>query len=483
MSKLRGALRALLGAAVVVAACGCQPPREDPARGGGVPPPSEATAVRSTYRGWPTIALRNGLIEVHVAPDIGGRIIQFRLGEFSYLWVNDQLAGKKPPRSGVGPEGEWLNYGGDKLWPAPQGWGGRNEWPGPPGPVLDGSPHAARIVQESGSPVSVKLTSREDPSTGIQFARLIKIFRGSTRVRMELTMRNIDDKPRRWGIWQVTQHDAASRSGAGHDANVWAYCPMNRKSTHPRGYHVLYGLANNPSFKPDPKRHLMRVHYTRQVGKIGLDSPGGWLAVVHGTSGCAFVARFPHFPGRDYPDASSVEFWINGAGQVVMNGKTVTMADDPVATPSYLESEVLSPFARLWPGQSYSFGVDWYAARIGGNHPVIDCTEVGVTCEEFVAKIDRGRLTLKGRFGVFYQGRVGLRFLNVMGETVGQVNRNVRVSPAEPLVLTGDSRLTRDVRVPDNALKAALVLLDDHERSLGELARGPVEWFPMPGTR
>ena len=98
-------------------------------------------------------------------------------------------------------------------------------------------------------------------------------------------------------------------------------------------------------------------------------------------------------------------------------------------------------------------------------------------------KIDRGKLTLKGRFGVFYQGRVGLRFLNVMGETVGQVNRNVRVSPTEPLVLTGDSRLTRDVRVPDNALKAALVLLDDHERSLGELARGPVEWFPMPGTR
>ena len=31
----------------------------------------------------------------------------------------------------------WKNYGGAKTWPAPQGWDGAGQWPGPPDPVLD----------------------------------------------------------------------------------------------------------------------------------------------------------------------------------------------------------------------------------------------------------------------------------------------------------------------------------------------------------
>ena len=31
----------------------------------------------------------------------------------------------------------WKNYGGAKTWPAPQGWDGEGQWPGPPDPVLD----------------------------------------------------------------------------------------------------------------------------------------------------------------------------------------------------------------------------------------------------------------------------------------------------------------------------------------------------------
>ncbi len=39
------------------------------------------TVDPSTYRGWKTLALRNELIEVQVAPAIGGRVIQLKLGE------------------------------------------------------------------------------------------------------------------------------------------------------------------------------------------------------------------------------------------------------------------------------------------------------------------------------------------------------------------------------------------------------------------
>jgi hypothetical protein len=70
------------------------------------------------------------------------------------------------------PKGEWLNYGGDKLWPAPQGWDGEDQWPGPPDPVLDGGPYELAVIEARGSQVAVRLTSREDPRSGIQSLRV-----------------------------------------------------------------------------------------------------------------------------------------------------------------------------------------------------------------------------------------------------------------------------------------------------------------------
>ena len=60
----------------------------------------------------------------------------------------------------------------------------------------------------------------------------------------------------------------------------------------------------------------MRVNYQYQVGKIGLDSPAGWVATVDGASGAVFVQRFQFEPGKEYPDGSSVEFWLNGVGKI-----------------------------------------------------------------------------------------------------------------------------------------------------------------------
>jgi len=64
-----------------------------------------ASVNKYTYRGWESLAITNGLIEVQIVPQIGGRVIQFKLGDFEFLWVNPQLAGKRPPPSGLGPKG------------------------------------------------------------------------------------------------------------------------------------------------------------------------------------------------------------------------------------------------------------------------------------------------------------------------------------------------------------------------------------------
>jgi hypothetical protein len=57
-----------------------------------------------------------------------------------------------------------------------------------------------------------------------------------------------------------------------------AYCPLNPKSRFPKGYSVIFGAEDNPSFRPDPAAGLMRVQYQYRVGKIGLDSAAGWVA-------------------------------------------------------------------------------------------------------------------------------------------------------------------------------------------------------------
>ena len=127
------------------------------------------TVKPAVYRGWNTQCLTNNLVAVHVVPEIGGRVVQFQLGQAEFFWVNPDLAGTLSPASGLAADGGWLNYGGDKLWPAPQGWDTPEQWPGPPDAVLDGQPHRLEILPASAVEAAVKLTSREDHRSGIQF--------------------------------------------------------------------------------------------------------------------------------------------------------------------------------------------------------------------------------------------------------------------------------------------------------------------------
>ena len=113
---------------------------------------------------------------------------------------------KSPPLSGLGEGNAWLNYGGDKVWLAPQGWDNDQQWPGPPDSTLDGQSYALEII----NPNIIRLTSKEDHRSGVQLSRTIKLFDGTTRVSIDATMKNIDTKPRRWGIWDHTQFNAGT---------------------------------------------------------------------------------------------------------------------------------------------------------------------------------------------------------------------------------------------------------------------------------
>jgi len=427
-----------------------------------------AGVTQDTYKGWPSLALTNGLVKVQAVPSIGGRVIQYALGGFEYLWVDPQLAGTPPSPTGLAEDGGWLNYGGDKLWPAPQGWDNDRQWPGPPDAVLDGGPYTGVIATPAGPAAAIRLTSREDARSGIRFSRVITVFDHSTRVKFDTTMKNIDTKPRRWGIWQVTQLDATSRGGAGYNTEMRCYSPLNPNSVHPRGYAETFGLVNNPSFRADVSTGMAVAHYRRIVGKMGVDNVAGWIATVDGASGHVFVQRFATWPDKPYPDNTSATFWMNGAGQFVCGTNIITSKDDPASTPHLVESEVISPYASLAPGQSYAFENNWYAARIGGNYPVLDCKAAGVVCQPLAAARAGGSVRLTGRFGVFHEGSALLVCRSPSGEDCGTIGRAMPVTPREPLVLASDGTL------PAGAATVALVVRDASGAAVGELAHAEV---------
>jgi hypothetical protein len=302
---------------------------------------------------------------------------------------------------------------------------------------------------------------------------------------MDSMMTNIGDKPRRWGIWQVTQHNAAARDG-GRNENLHAWCPMNPKSQYPRGYNVMFGLVNNPTFRADREKGLMHMQYRRYVGKIGMDCSAGWLAVVNGEAGKTYVARFTYYPEKEYPDGASVEFWSQGKGTIITGDTVSEMPEDVSENPHLIESEILSPFAALKPGEDCSFHVDWYAANIGGDYPILNCTEAGVRCSELQCKAYYGQTlsVLGGQFGVFYEGKAGVSFLDATGKEIGKTPVEIPVSPDKPLILAPSHVPGKGpIRVPAEAKNIALFITDASGKYLGELARCPIQstdWIAKP---
>ncbi len=417
---------------------------------------------QASYRGWDGYVLKNELVQLHVVPDIGGRVIQYALGDKEFFWVHPELAGRTSLETGLDPDGEWMNYGGDKLWPAPQGWDNDGQWPGPPDAVLDGKAHRVEVDLH---PAGIRLTSRDDPRSGIRFSRRIRLHPHSTHVSLEATMTNIDNKPRRWGIWAHTQLDAGLPGSTDFNRLMRAWCPINPESRFERGYKVIFGEKDNPAFTADAKRGLMKVDYTYKVGKIGLDSHAGWVATVDGRKGDVFVQRFSFEPGKAYPDESSVEFWHNGQGRIYAYNKWIDMPADPVENPYVFESEVLSPYVRLKPGEHYTWTYDWFACRIGGDFPVVDCSGAGVVSEPLSVRADGHRTRLRGRLGVFHQGRLVLEAYDDKARVV--LSRVLRsdASPLKAIVLD------EAVDLPAATRSVAIVLQTPDGVRIGEVTR------------
>ncbi len=298
---------------------------------------------QNTYHGWDrAYRMGNGDATLVLVPQIGGRIMAYSLtGSETLFYQNPDEFGKLYD---ITPQ-PWHNYGGYKVWNAPQ-----DRWGWPPDPWLDYGPYSVQIL----GPLKVRTRGAPSFETGIVYTREIEMAESGSRVSINQTMTNITDHEVEWSVWDVTQLQRPD----------WIVFPLNPKSIFPDGVN-----HHNDKSKESKGWHVvddwMYINYLGDGGKLGADSHAGWIAYVKDNQ--IYLKIFPIYADEKYPH----------------KGDTVEV----YTAETYIEVEVLSPLVKLGPGKSYTFTEQWYLMR--SDQDLKEMEDVKVAIEPLVKEIGK----------------------------------------------------------------------------------------------
>jgi len=401
-------------------------------------------------------------VRLTVVPQLGGRLMQVEFGGHRYLFVNPKYKGKYFAPVDSAKQREWINYGGDKLWPLPEGHG-EGYWPGPVSDVLDDGEYKLNVVSQS-NPCTLRLEGPADPATGLQYSREISLGDDSPQISFHAVMKNASERAIRWSMQSVTQYDTAdSRNPQDYNHDFWAFATVNRQSAYLDGYRVRNGLADDPSYSVGDG--LFTLHWLYLENEVWLDSDAGWLAVVDDSTKFGIVERFQYFVGEEYPGRASVIFYKNGAALELDNGVPVLRSNHPDETPYYMEAEINSPMMRLDPGASYAQDTAWFPVRAGKG--LLAVTQVGVVERPLAAFLQRDRLALAGSFGVFFAGKLKAHVFDMHGAE----SNVVELKDVDPL---REVELNQTITVSPGARRVAIHLSDEQGVDRGSLGEAEI---------
>lgn len=450
----------MLATLALVAGCGggvqqAQPRRAAPSITGGygygndfsladVKPADQVQVVEADFYGHQALKMTNGLVTLVAVPEFGGRIMEYKIGAKPLLWVNlEEVRASAPAASSetAGGKRTWRNFGGYKVWPAPQ-----TRWQGPPDPPgsdLEGGHWTGRIVKPRGNVGEIELVSPADKTvTGLQITRRVSLYVGTTRVRVQETFKNVSARPIEWSIWDVTQVPGSLGPDEAFSEDASVYFPINPNSRFEGGYKQL---IDKPSGQWRViEGGLVEVRYKNELGKIGADSAAGWIAYADDRHDWAYVKRFEFQPGASYPDGGcSVEVY--------------TSPDE-----AYMEVEVLSPLRRLDPGGEMTFAEDWYAARVSA--PIRGVVDLAAVTEPPALAARDGKTHVVGALGVFRPAKLQVLMLDKSDKAVGKPVEHP-VGPVEQV----DLDLALDLPAEAETVKLKLVA-ESAEVQLARLA-------------
>lgn len=411
------------------------------------------------FEGWQAEQLSNAWLRLTVVPQLGGRLMQVEFGGHAYLFINPRYKGRYIPPSDAAAKAGWINYGGDKIWPMPEGTQDEQHWPGPLSGPLDDGAYKLTIVSQNAT-CKLRLTGPPDPQTGLQYSREISISADSAVIRFHAEMRNAASYPIRWSVQSVTQYDL-SAEGSTYNHQFWAFAPLNPHSAYLDGYHVRAGLADDPSFAV--KNGMFVLHWLDLQNEVWLDSTAGWIAMWDAATGDAMVEKFHYSSDAQYPGKATVIFYKNGpAVEFNNNGVPSLSSASPQRAPYYMEAELNSPMVDLMPGETYSMDTDWYPARLRSE--LLGVTDAGAIAQPVSAVAMARGLMISGAFGVFFPGQLVARLYDSRGVSTG----NVRLQAVTP---THFVNLHQEIAAPAGTARVSIHLLNEageDEGSLGE---------------
>jgi hypothetical protein len=388
--------------------------------------------------------------------------MQVSFSSHPYLFVNPTYAGKY-----VSPEtaaGGWINYGGDKVWPLPEGDEDEQHWGGASTPLDDGPYQFSTL--STGDMCKVRLQGPNDPPTGIQYTREISIGRDSPEISFHAVMRNFTEHSISWSMQSVSQYNLADGTDPKKfNTQFVAYTPLNPNSSYLLGYHVRDGLASDPSFST--KDGLFRLNWKYIQNEVWLDSTAGWVALVDSATSFAMVERSRYVEGAEYPGKASVIFYKNGPSvRLNAEGIPTVSAPDPVKTPFYMEAEMNSPMATLRPGETYAFDTTWQPSRMRGELTTV--LEAGLVSHPLKAKSSAGRVEISGTFGVFVPGQLKAFLYGPHGKALGE--QSFQAVAPETLV-----ELHASIQSAEKVGRVSLHVIDRNGLDHGSLGETTVE--------
>jgi hypothetical protein len=423
-----------------------------------------------TWNGWKTVQMANPWVKLSIVPQLGGRLMQVTFDGYDYLWVNQQLKGQYFAPEVSAEQRRWFNYGGDKIWPMPEGSQDEQHWAGAAGQLLDCGEFRYEILSQ-GETCTVRLTGPPDPQIGQQYIRDITIGTHSPEIAFRAVMKNTSGYPQEWSEQSVSQYNMHDpQDPAKFNTEYWAFTPTHPHSAYLNAYHVRTGQANNPTYSV--RDGIFAVHYVGLGGEVWIDSPGEYVAVVDGMSMYAMVERFRYDKNSEYPGKSTVIFYTSGAPSAPRPGQGPAAFQPPAGTQQstrppayYIEAELNSPMVRLAPGESYAMETQWYPTRMGSNFK--GATYAGAIGQPLAAARTEGGLALSGEFGVFYAGKLEARFYGRGGMRVGTAHV-LDVTPTKLVTLQ------QTVKAPSETRRVSLHLLDANRLDRGPLGETTV---------
>jgi hypothetical protein len=248
------------------------------------------------------------------------------------FWENPAVAGKS-----INPDSkEWINFGGDKPWPAPQADWPKvtpRAWPPPIGfdaSVWNSKPLVMNtsLLFDLNLPRSkgytnkfILLTSPTDTHYGIQVQRAIQLDLDAPVMRIRTTFIKVAGSPVKAGVWVITQVKEGEA----------VFVPIPEKSLYQDGYNKQ--SKELPEYFKVASGLIELKRDAKKSTKIGNDAGSLlWVGQKH-----MLKVDSPRVPNADYPDnGSSAEVYTNV---------------DPL---KYIELEMLGPLKEMKVGDRLS---------------------------------------------------------------------------------------------------------------------------------